>query len=597
MVKIDALLSRLKTVKATGSSKWVARCPCHEDEHASLSLSVDSDKILLYCHAGCATEDIVRSLGLKMSDLFFDKPKQKRTGITLAQLARCKGFDTSTLKDFGLSQITFSGAPAVRMPYHNEKGDEITVNLRIALTGENRFHVPKGEHRELYGLNWLPVAREKGFCVLCEGESDAWTCWLHDIPCVGVPGASNWKRPWTSKFDGVEILYGVQEPGEPGERFIAKLSKSFGDRLRVIPFEKTAKDPNELYLQDRTGFKDNFTAMMGKAKPSAFVKPPALHLSDLGRIAQVNWLWERWIPHGCLTLVVGEGGVGKTWLVNYIIACAYGDRQWPDSTTSKGYKTCLIETEHFRGEYHKRLASMGVKADEILSLPYPPEGITEPDWFIPSLPNDLHKLVEPTIATGGPWIVVVDSLAGAHELDENSAEMRSLLQALSGVASKYDTAVIAAHHLRKKNPNAPAFQPVDMDRIRGSSTIAQFARSIIGLSQFTSDGPVRVEVIKSNYAKKPPAFGFYIEDDGFHLSETPPEAPRKETQVDKACDLLLALLRKRPMRVTKLQEETESAGLSWITMKRAKTRLRINAVKKENRWWWSLPVEDDETLL
>ena len=31
-----------------------ARCPCHDDKHASLSIADGEDgKLLLYCHAGC----------------------------------------------------------------------------------------------------------------------------------------------------------------------------------------------------------------------------------------------------------------------------------------------------------------------------------------------------------------------------------------------------------------------------------------------------------------------------------------------------------------------------------------------------------------
>ena len=52
-----------------------AKCPCHNDKNASLTISYNSkeEKTMLYCHAGCNTKDIVESVGLKMSDLF-DKP-------------------------------------------------------------------------------------------------------------------------------------------------------------------------------------------------------------------------------------------------------------------------------------------------------------------------------------------------------------------------------------------------------------------------------------------------------------------------------------------------------------------------------------------
>ena len=49
-----------------------ARCPAHEDKTPSLSvtISANSDCVLLHCFTGCQTEDIVDALGWKMRDLF-----------------------------------------------------------------------------------------------------------------------------------------------------------------------------------------------------------------------------------------------------------------------------------------------------------------------------------------------------------------------------------------------------------------------------------------------------------------------------------------------------------------------------------------------
>jgi 5S rRNA maturation endonuclease (ribonuclease M5) len=51
-----------------------ARCPAHDDDNASLSISDrrDGAGIVVYCHAGCTTPDILTALGLSMRDLFDD---------------------------------------------------------------------------------------------------------------------------------------------------------------------------------------------------------------------------------------------------------------------------------------------------------------------------------------------------------------------------------------------------------------------------------------------------------------------------------------------------------------------------------------------
>jgi len=55
--------------KAAGSG-WMARCPAHEDRKASLSIAAGDDgRVLLHCHAGCQTADVVAAMGLRLADL------------------------------------------------------------------------------------------------------------------------------------------------------------------------------------------------------------------------------------------------------------------------------------------------------------------------------------------------------------------------------------------------------------------------------------------------------------------------------------------------------------------------------------------------
>ena len=61
------------------ASGYQSRCPAHDDLQPSLSISEGSDgKVLIKCHAGCTTEKIVDSVGLKMKDLF--PPQAPKTG-------------------------------------------------------------------------------------------------------------------------------------------------------------------------------------------------------------------------------------------------------------------------------------------------------------------------------------------------------------------------------------------------------------------------------------------------------------------------------------------------------------------------------------
>jgi len=50
---------------------YVALCPAHDDNRASLSIGEGNDgRVLLHCFAGCHVADIVAATGLEMRDLF-----------------------------------------------------------------------------------------------------------------------------------------------------------------------------------------------------------------------------------------------------------------------------------------------------------------------------------------------------------------------------------------------------------------------------------------------------------------------------------------------------------------------------------------------
>ena len=70
----EQILSRVENVVKT-SRGWVANCPAHDDHTPSLSVSTGDDgRTLLKCHAGCKTKDVVKAMGVSLSDLFV-RPK------------------------------------------------------------------------------------------------------------------------------------------------------------------------------------------------------------------------------------------------------------------------------------------------------------------------------------------------------------------------------------------------------------------------------------------------------------------------------------------------------------------------------------------
>jgi len=81
MTPLDNILPRLDKLRQTGTNRWVACCPAHDDHNPSLSISeTDDGTVLLHCFPGCPTQAVVDAMGLKMRDLFEGNADRVKAG-------------------------------------------------------------------------------------------------------------------------------------------------------------------------------------------------------------------------------------------------------------------------------------------------------------------------------------------------------------------------------------------------------------------------------------------------------------------------------------------------------------------------------------
>jgi len=144
--------------------------------------------------------------------------------------------------------------------------------------------------------------------------------------------------------------------------------------------------------------------------------------------------------------------------------------------------------------------------------------------------------------------------------------------------------MVIVHHLRKRASYET--ERVTLDRIRGSSTIIQFCRSVWGVWKPDAEvAGIRVDCLKNAFVMPPDAFGFSVVE-GVIRYEPPPDTPHTETTVDKAAEYLRASLRAEPRRFTVLLEDAVPLGISRNSLYRARDKMGIVAFKGT----WSLPT-------
>lgn len=108
-MNLDTIRERLEGVRGTGAS-FTARCPAHDDRDPSLSVTDKGDRIVLHCHAGCETRDVLEAIGLTWADVFADEPQRQRMKPTLRVTQR-RQLAKSYAVEFTLVQMHEQGEP------------------------------------------------------------------------------------------------------------------------------------------------------------------------------------------------------------------------------------------------------------------------------------------------------------------------------------------------------------------------------------------------------------------------------------------------------------------------------------------------------
>jgi len=301
-------------------------------------------------------------------------------------------------------------------------------------------------------------------------------------------------------------------------------------------------------------------------------------------IGPLEWAWPLWLLKGFVTILASESGTGKSALALAICDIFIRNRYWPDGAKYDGEpgKVVWCEAEAAQAIQLERARKWGVPIDSIWVPLDDPTG----DF---SLTDAAHKDALTDLAHNREVrLVVIDSLSGADPKAEKSVEDAGSIKWLSQLARDSNKPILVCHHLRKKNLFDGG--EINLDRLRGSSALVQTARVVwaLDIPDPQSRDWKRLQVIKSNVAKFPPPVGIAISEAGIEFGDSP-EQPKTPSVIDRAVDLLLALLQSEPQPADLIYSEFNGAGISVPTLKRAKSKLGIVSTKKADGWYWGLP--------
>jgi hypothetical protein len=277
---LDALERAGGGPKQSGTS-WSARCPAHEDQNASLSVSEGHDgRVLVKCHAGCTLEAILAVLELKLADLF---PVAKTNGSGMEIAATYDYTDESGELSY---QVVRLAPKSFRQRRPNGRGG---WTWKLGNATRVPFHLP----------NLIAGVTEGKWIFVAEGEKDVLR--LEGAGFVATSnsgGAGKFLPAFAPYFKGarVAILPDNDETGRAHAEQVALILAPTAAEVRVVELPRLAEHGDVSDFLNNGGSAVELKALLLEAQtwqpPRNKIVPLRVIAEDVDDDAEVDSGWE-----------------------------------------------------------------------------------------------------------------------------------------------------------------------------------------------------------------------------------------------------------------------------------------------------------------
>jgi hypothetical protein len=409
--------------RPSGTGDW--KCPVHAgstgqgDRRPSLSVSRgNNDNVVLYCHANCSTEDVVRALNLEMKDL--------------------RNVTNSNGSEGHREQ------PTDVYPYVDEHGTLLYEVLRFP-GKQFRQRVPKlggqwewklgDTRRVLFHLPQLLTAiADRQPVFVCEGEKDVLAIErAGGIATCNSGGAGKWRPEFTPIFAGADVVI-VGDNDEVGRHHAVNVEAALTGVARRVR-QVTALEGKDAFDHLASGH----TLEEWLAAPTGHELERVLlgHLITGGVPDPV--MVHSWLYGGGLHSIQSEPGVGKSWLALWIAK----------QLIEAGWSVIYLDEEGGENLVSGRLGALGVDPDLVdqrfYYYPYPQRKWTEED--IDALRDVINQMPSPVGA--GFLDSLPDFLATAGLSEDSSIDVTGFVQQMLTPFREVMAALVVLDHLTK----------------------------------------------------------------------------------------------------------------------------------------------------
>ncbi|MGF0019950.1 AAA family ATPase [Sporofaciens sp. SGI.106] len=357
-------------------------------------------------------------------------------------------------------------------------------------------------------------------------------------------------------------------------------------KLEAVGFANARADYLELknkYEKQESKRNDGFVLNNNKIKDNICILDDGIRVLKDMQEKEMDWLISDMIPRGQITILVGDGGCGKTsiWCA---LAAAISSGQQPFVLDGVMHKGCEgVEPEKvlfFSAEDSiehvliKRLKCNGANLENIISMDIANPQFSKVKFGSPYL----GKLIEKY----RPSLCIFDPIQAFLQPNIRMAErnaMRESLKVLLKYGEKYGTTFIIVVHSNKQSGVS------GRKRMADSADIWDISRSVFMVGKTAEDGINYISHEKSNYGKLAKTVLFKILDgkvvfEGYSLKKDCDfvvEANaiiRQSPQRKKAKEFILTFLQDGTKESSELENRAKEEGISANSLRFAKSDLK-----------------------